>query len=232
MRVEEQPAYILHQRPFRDTSQILEVFSRDHGRLSVMSRGSRGAKSRLKSVLIPFRPLLLSWSGKGEMPNLTGAELAAQSVQFLQGKSLACAMYINELVMYLTYRHDPQTELFSHYHEAIHGLNDITLLEKQLRLFELNLLQSIGVSLDFTIADNGADIDPESKFCYESGEGLRRLNGTLPKGVPMLHGSTLLLLRDKTLDNTQALQESKRLMRYILSELLGDKPLRSRELFR
>lgn len=234
MRVENQPAYILHQRPFRDTSQILEVVTKDYGRLSVMSRGSRGAKSRLKSVLQPFRALVLSWSGRGEMPTLTRAESASQSVALLQGKSLACALYINELVMHLTYKHDVQEALFTQYHETINRLYDKQTLEAELRQFELNLLDHLGVPIDFLHqANSGKAIVAGSEYVYQIEQGfLPAGENSNEKKLVVVSGESLLNISASNFSSDKTLHDAKKLMRQIINHYLGSKVLKSRELFR
>jgi len=234
MRVDNQPAYILHQRPFRDTSQILEVFTKDFGRLSVMSRGSRGPKSRLKSTLQPFRALVLSWSGRGEMPTLTSAEPASQSVAFLQGKSLACALYINELVMYLTYKHDVHGLLFSQYHHTINSLIESDQLEQELRKFEFNILDNLGVPLDLTHeAGTGVLLKAESEYFFQLEKGFCEQTGSSGAvNVPVVKGSSLLEISQGRFESEKTLKDAKRLMRYIIAHYLGGKNLKSRELFR
>jgi len=234
MRVENQPAYILHQRPFRDSSQILEVFTKDYGRLSIMSRGSRGAKSRLKSVLQPFRALVLGWSGRGEMPTLTAAESASQSVIFLQGKSLACALYINELIMHLTYRHDVHELLFSQYHQTINGLIESDMLEKELRLFELKLLDNLGVPLDLLHrADTGEEVQADQQYYFKIEQGFFPLLSSEDNNRQItISGGSLLALSAGNFSENKTLKEAKLLMRSILNHYLGGKRLKSRELFR
>src|ERR1700758_4663881 len=105
-RITLAPAYILHHRPYRDTSRILDVITRDHGRLTLFARGVRGPKAKLASILQPFQLLLLSWSGRGEAPQLTGAERGDAGVPVPTGCIMA-AFYLNELLMKLTTRHDP-----------------------------------------------------------------------------------------------------------------------------
>jgi len=234
MRVENQPAYILHQRPFRDTSQILEVFTKEHGRLSIMSRGSRAPKSRLKNVLQPFRALVINWTGRGEMPTLAGAETASQSVAFLQGKSLACALYINELMMYLTYKHDIHEALFSQYHQTINRLFEAEKLEQELRLFEINLLENLGVPVDFShVVDTGEKVEESSEYYYQIEHGLykqqsdRKLNN-----IPVLSGESLIAMSHGEFEDPKTLKDAKSLMRYIINHYLAGKNLKSRELFR
>jgi len=234
MRVDNQPAYILHQRPFRDTSQILEVFTKDFGRLSIMSRGSRGPKSRLKNIIQPFRALVVSWSGRGEMPTLTGAETASQSVAFLQGKSLACALYINELIMYLTYKHDVHDLLFSQYHHTVNCLIETDKLEQVLRQFEFNMLENLGVSLDLTHdAKTGNKLNEGAEYFFQLESGFSELNRSSDApGCPVVSGSSLLEISQGRFETEKTLKDAKHLMRYIISHYLGGKSLKSRELFR
>lgn len=144
-RVLHAPAFMLHQRPWGDAGRIFELFSRDHGRLSVFAHGVRGAHARLASVLQPFVPLLVSWAGRGESPRLTGAELHhEQSGAALPRGRLMSAWYVSELVLTLTARHDPQPELFAHYAQALAGLRAAVSQERTLRLFEKRLLDTLG----------------------------------------------------------------------------------------
>ena len=234
MRVHEQPAYILHHRPFRDTSQIIDVLTRDYGRLSLMSRGSRGAKSRLKSVLQPFNSLLISWSGKGELPTLTSAEPILSSVLSLTGKALPSAFYINELLVNLLHKHDVHERVFYLYESVIKLLADKNEIEPVLRLFEKQLLEELGFGLNLSVqAETGLPIISEDTYAYYLEHG--------PVNVAAIHdeqfitklpGSSLLALDQNKLDSDQALKDAKRLMRSILNYYLQGKPIKSRELFR
>jgi len=234
MRVENQPAYILHQRPFRDTSQILEIFTKDYGRLSVMSRGSRAQKSRLKSVLQPFRAIIVGWSGKGEMPTLISAEPAAQTSAFLQGKSLACALYINELLMYLTYKHDVHQDLFSQYHQTVNRLFEADKLEQELRIFELKLLDQLGVLVDLSNdALTGQRLRDDAEYYFQIEQGVFEVAGSSrPKNLPVMAGESLLAIAENRFDKPQTLKDAKRLMRFLINHYLAGKSLKSRELFR
>lgn len=234
MRVEKQPAYILHQRLFRDTSQILEVFTKDYGRLSIMSRGSRAQKSRLRNILQPFRALELSWSGRGEMPTLIGAEPAAQSVAFLQGKSLACALYVNELVMYLIHKHDVHETLFSQYHQTVNRLFETKKLESELRCFELSLLDHLGVLVDLSLdVATGMRLQESVQYYFHIERGLCKFDGSFePKNIPVLTGKSLLAISENRLEQPEVLKDAKTLMRYLINYSLAGKTLKSRELFR
>jgi DNA repair protein RecO (recombination protein O) len=162
-RVHLAPAFLLHQQPWGDHGRIFELFSRDHGRLSVFAKGVRGAGAKLASILQPFNLLLVSWAGRGDAPRLTTAERdpAWQTGQQLPADRIMSAYYLSELLLALTVRHDPQPELFQGYAEAITGLRTSTTVERELRLFEKRMLDVIGYgvsdmeSVDF---DNAADV--------------------------------------------------------------------------
>jgi len=234
MRTQDQPAYILHHRPFRDTSQIIDVLTRDYGRLSLMSRGSRGAKSRLKSVLQPFNSLLLSWSGKGELPTLTSAEPVISDVIFLTGKALPSAFYINELLVKLLHKHDVHERVFYLYESIIKLLADKNEIEPVLRLFEKQLLEELGFGLNLGVqAETGEPVIKDDMYAYYLEHG--------PVSSECVHdeqyltkiaGSSLLALDQNKLDSEQSLRDAKRLMRSILNYYLQGKPIKSRELFR
>lgn len=234
MRIQDQPAYILHHRAFRDTSQILEVITRDHGRFSVMSRGSRGAKSRLKSVLQPFKPLIIGWSGKGEMPTLTGAEAQPIKAFTLTGKALPSAFYVNELIFKLLHKHDVHERVFQLYESIIRLLADKNEVEPVLRLFEKKLLEELGFGLNLAVnAETGNSILAHEEYAYYLEHGPVSLSAVNDESyILKLHGKSLLDLDSNSLDTEQSLRDAKRLMRSILNYYLEGKPIKSRELFR
>lgn len=234
MRVQDQPAYILHHRPFRDSSQILEVITPDYGRLSLMSRGSRGAKSRLKSILQSFRPLVVSWSGKGEMPTLTGAEAQSVKMLTLTGKALPSAFYINELVIRLLHKHDVYERVYYLYESVIRLLSDKHEIEPVLRLFEKQLLEELGFGLNLSFnAGTGEAVLPDNEYAYYLEHGPVALSSVFDDSyILKLSGKSLLDLDANTLDSEQSLKDAKRLMRVILNYYLEGKPIKSRELFR
>ncbi len=234
MRIQDQPAYILHHRAFRDTSQILEVITPEYGRLSLMSRGSRGAKSRLKSLLQPFRPLIISWTGKGEMPTLTGAEPQSVKTLTLTGKALPSAFYINELLIKLLHKHDVYESVYHLYETVIRLLADNNEIEPVLRLFEKQLLEELGFGLNLSInAENNDVILAEEQYAYYLEHGPVNLLSVYDENyILKLSGKSLLDLENNTLDSSQSLKDAKRLMRVVLNYYLEGKPIKSRELFR
>ena len=138
-RVQQQPAFILHHRPFRDSSQILDILTRDHGKIALVARGSRGAKSRLRGVLRPFLPLRISWVARSDLGTLTGAEAAGLPAD-LRGDVMLSAYYVNELLINFLHRHDPQAEIFGLYADTLEALGTHEGIASVLRSFEIELL--------------------------------------------------------------------------------------------
>jgi DNA repair protein RecO (recombination protein O) len=170
-RVELTAGYVLHHRPYRDTSRILEVLTREHGRLTLFARGVRGPKAKLASVLRPFVPLLLSWSGRGEASQLTGAE-PARAMQAMPSAAIMAGFYVNELMMKLTTRHDPNPAAYDAYALGLDALCAGEPLEPALRLFEKRLLEAVGYGLDLASDPSGAGIEPGRHYEFRPAEGL------------------------------------------------------------
>ena len=234
MRIQDQPAYILHHRAFRDTSQILDVITRDHGRLSLMSRGSRGAKSRLKSILQPFTPLIIGWSGKGDMPSLTSAETQTVKAITLTGKALPSAFYMNELLMKLLHKHDVYEEIYNLYESVIQLLSQGIEIEPVLRLFEKQLLELLGFGLNLQVnADTNGPVLAGEQYAYYLEHGPVEISSVHDDAyITKLSGESLIALDSNNLNTEQSLKDAKRLMRSILHYYLDGKPIKSRELFR
>jgi DNA repair protein RecO (recombination protein O) len=224
-RIELTPGYVLHHRPWRDTSRILEVLTREHGRLSLFARGVRGPAARLAPVLQPFQRLLLSWSGRGEAPNLTGAERAAHSPPLPAGTLLA-AFYLNELLLKLTTRYDAQPELFDHYDVTLERLRAGAPLEPCLRVFEKRLLEVLGYGLDLTAeAQCGRRIEPEARYEFRPGLGLVAAH---TRDGHAFCGRSLLRLAAETLTDSRELEDARRLLKMALAACLEGRPLTTR----
>ncbi len=239
--VNTQIAYILHKRAYRETSSILEVLTKDYGRVALMARGSRGARSKTAGNLLLFTPLVISWQGKGELPYLKSTERADLKTPSLKGKSLLSAMYINELLMHLLHRDDVHEAIFEYYHHCLYSLEDDKNLEITLRQFEIKLLEQLGFGLNvLTEADTGEAIDAGSNYLYNLEHGPVLYRNDDPRqelGAKLrVSGSCLISLANESYQdlagNAQHLAELKRLMRIVISFHLGNKKLKSRELFR
>ncbi len=218
-----QPAYILHRRPYANTSLLLECFAASAGRFPAIARGGRTA-----ALMQPFTPLLLAWRGKGEVKTITACEQQDGSSPRLVGRTLYCGFYLNELLMRLLGRGDPYGQLFRHYGQTLQRLADGDQIDTCLRRFERVLLHELGYGLMLDCdADTGAAIDPLQHYHYEPeiGPVAARAKGG---GV---RGSTLLALAaDQPLTGAAA-REARALMRLVLTHYLGRQPLKSRELF-
>lgn len=229
-RVSLEPGYILHQRPWRDSSLLIEAFSRRNGRLGLVARGARRPKSKQRALLQPFQPLLLSWTGRGDLATLTGVEAGALAVP-LAGSALFCGFYLNELLIRLLHRHDPHAELFDDYVTTLTDLVGGTHEEAALRLFEKRLLAACGYGLNLTAEISSGEVvraDLEYEYVLEQGPRIRIPGAT---GLA-ISGASLLGLAEDQLEDERALRDAKKLLRAALDLYLGDRPLKTREVLR
>ena len=220
-RITLEPAFVLHHREYRDTSRILDVFSARHGRITLFARGARGPKSKLASLLMPFRPLLVSWTGRGDAAQLTGAEPDGEPL-VLPARQVLSGFYLNELIINLTTRHDPQTQLFEDYSRTLRRLCVEAQPEPALRVFEKRLLESIGYGLEI-------DVDAGSHYQYRPSDGLHEVREDAPGAYA---GRCLLALREESLDDSQALDVARRVLRQALDHCLEGRELRTRTVAR
>ena len=229
MRVVQQAAYVLHQHDYSETSLLIDLFTRDHGRVGVLAKGARRPRSRQRAMLAPFQPLLLSWSGSGELGVLGAVETAGMPHQ-LAGDAVYCGFYVNELLMRLLHRHDPHEDLFRAYVQCLDRLGEGANPDVALRLFEYRLLQELGYGLvlDHDVANN-APIETDALYQYAPDEGPHRVVGE--PGGARVHGRTLLALAREEIDDPSVLMELKGLMRAVISHRLDYKPLHSRKVF-
>ena len=226
-RIQLEPAYVLHSRSFRETSLIVDAFTREYGRVAVVARGAKSARSRLRNVLQPFRPLLLSWVQKGDLGTLTAADQVA-SPPALQGQALYCGLYLNELLMRLLHRDDPHSEVFERYRQVLWELASEAAPQPLLRLFEKHLLEAIGYAM---LLDRetvtGAEVQPHLFYDYKPQRG--PVLGSGP-AAGRVSGAALLALHVEDI-RVEHLLELRMLMRNVIGYHLGDKPLASLSLF-
>ena len=223
------PVYVLHRRPYRNTSLVVDFFSEQHGRVSAVARSARGPQSRYRGNLQPFVPMQASWSGSGELKTLNALELEGAPA-FFSGKALACALYLNELLLRLLQRHDPYPRLYRLYEQTLSLLKQAELFEQSLRLFEKNLLHELGYGLLLHCeARTGMAINDHSYYRYHPELGFMSSSEDHQEAQLFL-GKSLLDLNREKLENEQSLKDAKRLMRLVLNMYLGDKPVASREL--
>ena len=224
-RIDLTPGYVLHHRPWRDTSRILEVLTREHGRLTLFARGVRGPHAKLAAVLQPFQPLLLSFSGRGEAAQLTGAE-RAEHCAALPADCLLAAFYLNELLLKLTTRHDPLPALFDHYHGTLERLRAGAALEPVLRVFEKRLLELLGYGLDLaTEALSGRPIRPQQFYHFRPSAGLVAAAAPTPERCGAIR---CLALAAEQPAGERALEDARHLLKAALAACLEGRPLATR----
>lgn len=230
MRIQLEPAFILHRRPYRDTSLLLEVFTREHGRQGLVARGARRARGRWRGVLEPLQPLRLSWSGRGEMGTLTDAEPGARPA--LHGDGLYAGFYAGELLLRLTARADPHPLLYDEFETLLDALAAGDSPAPALRLFERDLLAEIGYGMPLTReTGSGQPVQAENAYLYHPAHGLRR--GERPAADEVaVAGAALLALDAGDLSDTAHARAARRLLAAALAPHLGSRPLRSLQTLR
>lgn len=236
MRVESQQAYVLHTREYRDTSLLVELMTAEYGRVSGVARGVRNnnkSSRARRSVIQPFAPLFVSWSGRGDLKTLTHFEFRAFEIT-LQGKCLFSGMYINELLTRLLQHYDEQSEIYTLYEWVLKSLPSITPIDITLRRFELQLLENLGYGYDFTAdIESGELIKSGCNYLLDPRRGFIIVRQErIPESISMrvFKGEDIIALAAGEF-TTSVRKSAKRLCRQALREHLGNKPLKSRELF-
>ena len=230
-RLEDEPAFVLHSYPFRETSLLVEVFSRQHGRVPLVARGARRPKSAVRGLLMNFQPLSLSWFGKHEVRTLHSAEWQGGQ-PLLQGTALLCGFYLNELLLNLMVRDDPHEQLFDYYSHTLQRLAHGADMASTLRCFEKHLLQELGYALLLEHEAGSAEpIDPALNYRYMVERGAVRATGDSDEGL-LVAGKTLQDMAADDYSDAQSARQGKQLMRMLLNHHLGGKLLHTRELIK
>jgi DNA repair protein RecO (recombination protein O) len=219
------PGYILHQYAYRDTSRIVEVFTAEHGRLTLFARGANGPKSSIKGILRPFQRLLLSWSGKSEACQLVTAEVDGQ-VTRLPSQRLMSGFYLNELLLKLTERRDPHPEIFFSYASCVQALCDGEVEERALRRFEKRLLNELGYGLELTQTGDGIPVQQDKYYRFALQSGPQLCVAEAPGAV---YGQSLTDLQSESFEDARSLRDAKRLLRAAIDVCLDGRALKSRE---
>jgi DNA repair protein RecO (recombination protein O) len=231
-RINNEPGFILHTYPFKETSVVAEVFTRSHGRVALIARGARRPASALRGLMQPFTPLLLSWFGKSELKTLHAAEWQGGLIA-PRGRALMCGFYLNELLLRLLARGDAHELLYDRYIDTLDQLSGEACTidyERILRRFEKNLLAEVGYGATFDVdADNGAPIEAGLRYVFQPERGALRAGGQ--PGCPV-SGQTLIDLAADRFERPATLVEAKSLMRALINHTLGAKPLYTRQLLR
>jgi len=223
-----QRCFVLHRRPYSESSLILDVFSEEYGRITMMSKGARSRRSTLKGALQPFTPLLMKWSGNGGMKTLRQAESISLGLP-LHGISLYSALYVNELLDRVIENETPYPALF---HDYLHVLTELAQTENPepaLRRFELALLDALGYGVDFMhCAGSGELVEPDMTYRFREQKGF--IASVRNDNLTFL-GNELIAIAERRFINKEQLKAAKRFTRIALKPYLGVKPLKSRELF-
>lgn len=227
-RIAEQPGFVLHSYPYKETSLIVDVFSRDHGRIALVAKGAKRPHSKLRGVLQTFQPLSVGWSGKAEVRTLIAAEWVGGLLP-LEKSALLCGFYLNELLVKLLARDDPHPALFDHYVSALNQLAHDEPAAIVLRKFERALLKETGVSGDWQICTTTRKpliADTNYVFDPERGPRPARASDTWPQ----VTGQTLLDMECEDYSNATTQMQSKFLMRFLLAHHLNGAPLNTRQI--
>jgi DNA repair protein RecO (recombination protein O) len=224
-----QPAYVLHTYDFKETSLVAELFTKAHGRVAAVAKGARRPRSAMRGQLQSFQLLAATWSGKQELKTLHSLDWS-DSLLTLQGEALMCGFYLNELLLRLLPREDEHEQLFEYYQATLKKLAAGKILATHLRRFELKMLQEMGYAVPLEMDENDEPIVAEHQYRYEAEYGACALSAT--KNGVELSGQTLLDMAKDDYSNPQTQQQSKQLMRYLLTYYLGDKPLHTRQLLK
>ena len=225
-RVLLERGFVLHHRPYRNSSQIVECLTADHGRVGLVAQGSRRAANGRRAHLQPFVPLRLSWTRRGDLGRLTDVEPDAADFA-LCGQALLAGYYVNELVMYLSARGDPNGEVFACYEDCLLALARGSPLARTVRLFELGLLRGLGYGLELERdASTGDPLQPDCRYVFELEHGPRRADAA-SDGTAYL-GRELMSLHSRSLDDRDSLRAAKRLLGRVLDAYLGQRRLKTR----
>lgn len=231
MRIELQPAYVLHSRPFRDTSLLVDFFTRDYGRVTLIAKGARNPKQNQRHSLQAFAPLSISWQGKSELKTLIGNESLGNSFA-LEGRFLYSAFYANELLSYLLAQGDSVMEVYDLYSDLLFSLQKKTDLEITLRNFEFSLLNLMGYGIDFEYeASEGRPILAEERYGFISEAGFFPEEQCTDKMLAIYPGMHLLSISKGQYTDPVARQLAKKITRIAFATLLQGKKIKSRELF-
>jgi len=229
-RIQNEPAWLLHHRPFRDSSQILDILSLDQGRLAVVAKGSRGAKSKLRGILRPFLPLQLSWFIRSDLGTLTGAEMNGAPLS-LSGDALLSGYYVNELILKLLHRHDPQPEIFAAYSRTIERLAGSQDVAPYLRQFEIELLRILGYALNLDHdTETTEPLRPQQQYEYRVDRGLVPVNDR--EGPMVFRGAEFDAIRNQQFADPAVLKNAGSLLRNVIAYYLDGKELKSRKVLK
>jgi len=231
MRIEHQPAYVLHLKPYRDTSAIIDLLTPDYGRIAVVARGVRKNKNTKRQLLNPFHRLLISFQGEGELKLLTHFE-SSSGFYPLKANYLYSGLYLNELLMRLLPELDAHNDFFSLYESSVHLLHQEDEIEPTLRNFEFRLMLELGYAIDFNEdAIYHKAIKEEASYICDPDRGFIELTALDTNQELVFPGLDILSIARQDYTQQSTRRSAKKITRLLLKPLLGKRPLKSRELF-
>ncbi|MCL4744923.1 MAG: DNA repair protein RecO [Burkholderiaceae bacterium] len=232
-RVSNEPAFLLHATPYSETSLVVDLFTRDYGRVAAIAKGARRPRSALRAVLLQFQALTVSFSGRGELRTLTAAEWAGGAVS-PRGDALLYAFYLNELLVRLLPREDSHPALYDAYSEAIAALCREPPFDEALRRFEWRTLREIGYAPDLQRDSSRRAIEANSDYHWSPAEGFVLVAGEPGAGGAndrsIVRGTTLLGLGAGRIDTANGRSQAKYLTRAILAHHLDGVVLKTRQI--
>lgn len=227
-RVTGQPAFVLHSYPHKETSLIIDVLTRDHGRIALVAKGAKRPHSQLRGVLQTFQPLQAGWTGKSELRILTGAEWVGGMLP-LEKTALLCGFYLNELLVKLLARDDPHPVLFDHYVATLNQLAHNEPAPIVLRKFERALLKETGVAADLVrCTGTRQPVQAGQIYVVDPERGPRPAQAG--DAWPRITGKTLLDMECEDYADAATQAQSKTLMRFLLAHQLGGATLNTRQM--
>ncbi len=227
-RVTGQPGFVLHSYPYKETSLIVDMFTRDYGRVGLVAKGAKRPLSKLRGVLQTFQPLSVSFSGKSELRTLIDAEWVGGMLP-LERTPLLCGFYLNELLVKLIARDDKHPALFDHYVSTLNQLAHGEPVPIVLRKFERALLKETGVAADLgRCTTTRAAVDPGRDYVVDPERGARA--AVVSDVWPVVAGKTLLDMEREDYADPATQAQSKQLMRFLLAHHLGGAPLNTRQI--
>ena len=227
--IEGEPAYLIHQRPYSETSQIINLFSRHYGRVDVIAKGSKRPKSKFKSFLQPFSPILVSWSGRSQLKTLRSVDISSRKQPNVTGKHLMSAFYLNELILNFLTTADPYPDLFDTYSLAIENLSNADSSEIILREFEIELLTEIGYAINFqTEAMSSKKIEPNQSYRFIAEEGFVSSIASSARDA-LIKGSVIHAIDQRDFSDPETLRTAKRIARESIKYHLSGKELNTKK---
>lgn len=227
-RVQDEPAFVLHATPYRETSLVVQLFSRHYGRVALVAKGAKRPHSALRQVLLSLQPLLASWTGKGEVKTLTGASWVGGQGR-LRNAGLVNGFYLNELLLKLLAREDPHEHLFDLYALTLNGLGRDESAQPLLRGFERGLLRELGLGMALDICRDQTPVELDRSYVCIPEFGVRLARGE-DIDLPVVSGATLMDLEEGNFNDGRTVQESKLLMRFLLNHALAGRALSTRQI--